>query len=391
MVLLIFLQKINFTFLGEDSMDYLSTAINLSNGEGFVSNEHNPSHRREHLGDNYYFTAEPLWAILLSIFIYMGFNGIVSTILANTFMYSVLLYLSYLIGKSFNLNKKILFVFLLLLILNPHLQFWSFKGMSEILRINTFLFFTYMVISLYTKKNIKFTILLGLSSASLLLSKITFLFMPIFAIPILIPKDNRINFAILYLIIIIITISPWVFRNYNDFGLITLDPRLNTNMVKKTLSKDQFLTLIRIKNKKVFNELRNNNDQNRKDQIISEYNNGIQSWLLIYALQLKELFKPYPQGGSFFEQYKGNKKLFQIYSFIFWIPWVTGVMIFFLKKIKLPALIWLCLSLSILSTIGIHLLKTGNHSRYMLFLIPLGYCSLLVYLRDKLKDTTLSL
>jgi|OM-RGC.v1.033518476 hypothetical protein len=77
--------------------------------------------------------------------------------------------------------------------------------------------------------------------------------------------------------------------------------------------------------------------------------------------------------------------IFQVYSLIFYLPWVIGLFLFFSGRINLLKSGNIYLKIAITSFIIVHILQNSPHLRYMLPLVPIGYLSLINFISVKIK------
>ena len=394
------LNNMNFEFISGDAYDYFGTAKNISEGNGFISPEFNPDSRRSYLGENYYYAAEPIYPLFLALFIKLDINGVMLIIISNFILLVIIYYFSYLILKSLNFNSTVAFILPIILLLNIHIQYYSFQLLSELLRICTFLIYFYVILRFQTnfKKNlITLSILFGFTSGILILVRISFLFLPLFSLFLLLGSMRDFKKMILFFVISIIsfstTLSPWIYRNYKCFDLITVSPLLSNKLKSgQTLElpqgtnyvKEELATIWRITDKEKYWKFQDEKDLVKRTELLNEIENKPTQWIKLYLLRLFELFKPYPTGGLF------AKPIFQLISLIFWVPWIFGLALFIIGKVRIFKKLQFMFSLGILSFVFIHLLQNSPHSRYMLPLIPIGYLSLLVFI-DKINKIKFSI
>ncbi len=133
-------------------------------------------------------------------------------------------------------SEKISFIVGLILALEPYLVLFSSVFYTETIFIFLFILFSIIFISYLNSDNKKTlawsAFVLGLAT----LTKTTPQFLPLFILPviylqfckILTKKQIAIRF-ILFLLIFLATLSPWIYRNYNEFGKVgmTAQPAYN--------------------------------------------------------------------------------------------------------------------------------------------------------------------
>ena len=138
----------------------------------------------------------------------------------------------WLIWKSFallDINKKYFGIAMILLLVNPHIIHYSLRGSPELLRMAVIIamFYYFLLISRTGLINRSQVMHLGILGGFSILVRMTFIMIPFFLTPLVVKfsKEKLIS-AIIYISSIFIVLMPWVYRNYHDFGLITIDHRL---------------------------------------------------------------------------------------------------------------------------------------------------------------------
>ncbi len=177
-----------------DSDDYFSTAENVMNGNGFISDEHNPSNKRTYLGDNYYYASEPGYVIFLLFFFPNKLDHVLIIMVSNVLLYILIMWL---IWKSFVLLgvRKIFYpIAMILLLINPQIIHYSLRGVPELLRMVVILatFYCFLVV-IHQGKTFRLSqiILLGILGGFSILVRMTFLLIPFFLTLLIIRYSNR--------------------------------------------------------------------------------------------------------------------------------------------------------------------------------------------------------
>ncbi len=390
-LLFIGLEKTKFDFMTGDASDYYVTAENLVSGNGFISNEYNPDNRRDYLGDNYYFAAEPLYPLYIAAFLYFGLSSPMIVFLSNMLLYIIILLITWKVLSLLNINKVLALIALLLLILNTHFEFFSFQMLAVLLRITLLFMFFMALLAWKENPSMLWLLYLGLLSGLLILVRITYLFIPFLVIPVIIKagKTKKLFTSMIYILIISLVVAPWIYRNYKNFNMLTIDVRLHQkifygsiydvpdgiDLKRYELAKG----ISRITDNNRYKLLINEKDPQRVSVYLADIENTPIQWLRLFALRLWELFKPFPTGGPF------NKLILQVFSAILYIPWAVGLVLFFLGTIIRFRSLYFWFGLSLLSFIGFQLLQNSPHSRYMLPLVPIGYISFVAFISQKLK------
>lgn len=395
-LLFLFLQSNGFEFIAGDATDYLGTAENIANGRGFISPEYNPGNRRSYLGSNYYYTGEPLYPLFLAPFLLIGMDGVHIVLISNFFLLLFIFWLSWKILDILNVRLGLSILVLTAIMLNTHIQFYSFHMLSELLRISILLFCFYLLID-YSNNDSKglyrSAIYFGLLGGIAILGRISFIFIPILFLPLLLKKvgevQQKIIFTFVFVLSIMAVLSPWIYRNYTCFGIPSISPLLSHKLTTGQIldrpqgmdpDKEELATVWRITDNEKYWKFQDEQDPLIRTKMLEEINNTPTAWLKLYLLRTWELFKPFPTGGNF------AHPLLQIYSFIFFIPWFTGLVLFLTGRIKSFRNVTLWFSLALISFIGIHIFQNSPHARYMLPLVPIGYISFFVFIDQKLKE-----
>ena len=394
-----------------DYEDYYITAENVANGKGFISPESNLD-ARAYLGDNYYFASEPGYVLFLLMFLPNKVDHLLITIVSNSLLYILIMWL---IWKSFallGLDKKFFIIVMILLLINPHIIHYSLRGVPELLRmaviLTTFYYFLLIIkigTGLHKHSQI---ILLGILGGFSILVRITFIMIPFFLLPLIVKYSNEklIN-SIIYIIAIFMMLMPWAYRNYHDFGLITIDHRLThshleVSHIPKEVNIRKYKIAFgtwRITDNDKWWKLRAETDADSLNKMLLNINDKPIQWIKMYCLIGWELFKPFPGGGKLIKIMQStifssfdpfiSKLILQIYSLIINIPWLIGFALFSLGTIKDLKPLWFWFSMGFFSFICAHLLSNNPHSRYMLPLLPIGYISFFTfvdrYLKSKIK------
>jgi len=390
-----------------DSDDYFSTAENVLSGNGFISDEHNPTNNRTYLGDNYYYASEPGYVIFLLFFFPNKLDHVLITMVSNGLLYILIMWLIWMSFALLGVKKIFYPIAMVLLLINPHIIHYSLRGVPELLRMTVILanFYCFLLV-IHQGKTFRRSqiILLGILGGFSILTRMTFLLIPFLLIPLIIRYSNRklLN-TIIYISSIMIVLLPWVYRNYHDFGLITLDHRITHRHLASSdlptginLRKDELASgLWRITDNEKFVELRNENNAERRNKMLMEIEDTPLNWIKMYCLRGWELFKPFPEGGKLLERMQLtvlsaldpgiSKILMQFYSLLIYLPWFAGFILFISGTMKDFKPLWIWFGLGFISFIGVHLLENSPHARYMLPLVPIGYISFFVFFTRNMK------
>ena len=392
-----------------DYDDYYITAENVANGKGFISPESN-LYSRAFLGDNYYFAAEPGYVLFLVMFLPNKLDHLLITIVSNSLLYILIMWL---IWKSFallGLDKKLFVIAMILLLVNPHIIHYSLRGSPELLRIAVILatFYNFLLIVKTGFLKRSQIILLGILGGFSILVRITFIMIPFFLLPLIVKYSNeKLTSTIIYISAILIMLMPWVYRNYHDFGLITIDYRLThrhleVSNIPKEVDLRKYKIAFgtwRVTDNDKWLKLKAEMNADSLNRMLSNIDDKPVQWLKMYGLIGWELFKPFPQGGklirimqsTIFASYDPviSKLILQTYSLFINIPWLLGFALFSSGTIKDLKPLWFWFSIGFLSFICAHLLSNNPHSRYMLPLLPIGYIAFFTFvdrnLRSKIK------
>jgi len=367
-----------FQFVTGDGHEYKYVANALINGKGFVSYEWNML-KRAYLGDNYFYVGDPVYPLFLTSFYLLNLSDEIIVLLSNLILYLFICYIFTKIINFYIYEFKIKYTLLLFICLNLYLQYYSFKLLTELLRVFIFVIFFYLLFKLYKSKNTikkQTLIYFGMFIGVFILTRISFMFVPLLLIPLIIKKlENKWYYIVFYFVGFLIIIVPWVYRNYHNFGLITLDVRLSKTVFENA-TKDY--TILRITDNKKYVDLKDMSN-NEKKRFIGSFELKPFEKIKLYILRIKELFKPFPTGEPY------NKFIFQIFTFIFNIPYLFGLIYFLFNPKHYKNIFTVTLILSVLSFIGIHIINNGPHYRYMLPLVPLGYLYCGIYIQNKIN------
>ncbi|MDP2705037.1 MAG: glycosyltransferase family 39 protein [Patescibacteria group bacterium] len=203
---------------------YFEVAKNITNGIGFSLFPGRPS--PIHV---------PLYPLFLSSSLFL-FGNFVFAVIAQIIMGSCIPVLGRMLSLKLIPSEKIALFVGIALALEPNLMLFSSIFFSETLFIFLFLLFILSFISYLEKGSVKLLLLsvffLGISA----LTKPAVQFFPIFLIPIMwwVSRKNVsfkkiISHSLLFLIIFLSMLSPWLYRNYKVFGTpgMTVIPSLN--------------------------------------------------------------------------------------------------------------------------------------------------------------------
>ncbi|MBL7086854.1 MAG: hypothetical protein ISS28_07170 [Candidatus Cloacimonetes bacterium] len=392
----LFLQSNGFEFIAGDATDYLGTAENIASGRGFISPEYNPDNRRVYLGPNYYYSVEPVYPLYLVVFLLTGMESTYIVLISNFFLLLLIFWLSWGILQILNVGLWSSILVLAAIMLNPHIEFYSFQMLTELLRVSILLFCFYFLI-VYSNNDFKglykSAISFGLLGGIVILGRISFLLIPIFILPVLLKKVEKTQQKIICVLIFVLStlavVSPWIYRNYTCFGIPSISPILSYKLTTGQIldrpkgmdsAKEELATVWRITNNEKYWKFQDEQDPLIRTKMLQEIKNTPTAWLKLYLLRTWELFKPFPTGGNF------AHPLLQIYSFIFFVPWFTGLVLFLTGRIKSFHNVALWFGLGLISFIGVHILQNSPHARYMLPLVPIGYISFFVFIDQKIKE-----
>ena len=373
-----------------DALEYITTAKNISDGIGFISNENNFK-KRKYLGDNNYYSAEPSYPLYLSIFTMIGLSGKYVLLFSNSLLYLILLVYSFKIGELLKFSRIEHYFLFLLIIFNPHLEFYSFQLIPDLFRTTIFILLIFLILKTfrdekkYYQKSINNTkvIILGIASSILVLSKITFIFAPIFLSIYLLIRTKNYNQFFLHILVSSLLLFCWSYRNFLAFEKFHIDPRFGGAGIKTTILNDegvknaQFMSLLRIEDNKLFNEIKLGSKM-EKEYALSRYKDNIYTYIKMYLLKTYELLKPFPTGGQF------SKLKFKIYSLFLYVPYFLGIFLLFYdsKILYLSLNPFICVSFIIFSCMCIHVYwGSGAHARYFLPFVPLGYIYFIYHLK----------
>ena len=388
-----------------DYEDYYVTAENVANWKGFISPESNLD-GRAYLGDNYYFASEPGYVLFLLIFLPNKIDHLLITLVSNSLLYILIMWL---IWKSFTLlsiHKKFYTITMILLLVNPHIIHYSLRGSPELLRMAVVIamFYYFLLISRTGLINRSQILFLGILGGFSILVRMTFIMIPFFLLPLVVKYSNeKLISVIIYISSIFIVLMPWVYRNYHDFGLITIDHRLThshleVSDIPKQVDLRKYKLAFgtwRITDNDRWWKLRNEKDADNLNIMLSNIDDKPAQWLKMYGLIGWELFKPFPQGGklirimqsTIFKSFDPflSKLILQTYSLIINIPWLVGFILFSLGIIKDLKPLWFWFSIGFFSFICAHLLSNNPHSRYMLPLLPVGYIAFFTFFNSNMN------
>ncbi len=390
-----------------DFDDYYITAKNVAIGNGFISPENN-LYSRPFLGDNYYFAAEPGYIIFLLFFLPQKLDHTFISIFSNSLLYLVIMWLIWKSLAILGLKKIYNVIAMILLLINPHIIHYSLRGVPELLRMLVILAtFFYLLFFIKREKTFKLSnvLFLGLLGGFSILVRMTFLLIPFLLVPIIIKYSKRkLQLTMIYILSIIIVLLPWVYWNYNAFGLVTLDYRFNniSNLEDNTLpvgvSKSKYNLALgkwRINNGQKFFKLRHESNADSINKMLINVDDTYFNWFKLYCLRTWELFKPFPGGGKLINIMQStifnpfnpsvSKIILQLYSLFIYLPWFIGLLLFISGAVKEFRPIWIWFGLGIISFIGAHLLINSPHSRYMLPLLPIGYITFFTFIGRSLE------
>lgn len=203
---------------------YYELSQNIMNGHGFTFDDHSP-YRPNSL-------RPPLWPYLIALFAYIG--GYYLVLIVELIMASLIPVFGYKIAKLL-FEEKVARAVSVLMIVEPYSVLLSFLLYSETSFTFFFIISLYFLIKYFYKENSLYMIWSGIFLGLALLIKPTVQYFPI-----LIPlffilafwKKNlkrRLIQAVLYSLIAVAIISPWLIRNYRYFGKIemTVQPAFN--------------------------------------------------------------------------------------------------------------------------------------------------------------------
>lgn len=203
---------------------YYELSQNIINGHGFTFDSDQP-YRPNSL-------RPPLWPYLIALFAFMG--GYWLVLVVEIFMASLIPVFGYKIAKLL-FEEKIARVVSILMVIEPYSVLLSFLLYSETSFTFFFIVSLYFLIKNFYKENILYMIWSGIFLGLSLLIKPTVQYFPIL-IPLFFVLvfwknnlKNRLIQAIIYSVIAVAIISPWLIRNYRYFGKMemTVQPAFN--------------------------------------------------------------------------------------------------------------------------------------------------------------------
>jgi len=203
---------------------YYELSQNIINGHGFSFDNSEP-YRPNSL-------RPPLWPYLIAFFAYLGSYWLVFSV--EIIMGSFIPVFGYKISK-YLIGNKMAKILAFLMIFEPYSILLSFLLYSETPFTFFFLISIYFLVRYFEKNSLFYIVWSGVFLGLAVLIKPTVQYFP-FIIPLYFAlayfgKDfkRRILHSLVYSLVIIAIISPWLYRNYNYFGKIdmTVQPVFN--------------------------------------------------------------------------------------------------------------------------------------------------------------------
>ena len=230
---IIFLPKYGF-WTGATDPEYKEIALSLIDGDGFSLNGEKTMFR------------EPAYPFLLFLnYKIFGVNDYSIRILQFLFLF-LICFLTYKITKKVfgSMEVKIATIFVAL---HPLFVIYATDISSEILAILLLIFFVFIFVKDVDSESVLTPSLMGLALALLVLTKSIFIFIPVFVVSFYLikKKEKKIIKVVVFALSFLIIISPWVYRNYTNFGKIAVSERAGVvayvHASKSELGKSDFI------------------------------------------------------------------------------------------------------------------------------------------------------
>ncbi|MBF0361108.1 MAG: glycosyltransferase family 39 protein [Oligoflexia bacterium] len=207
----------NYTLVG-DEISYYEGAINLAQGNGYIS------------ADGKYIDYFPiLYSLFLSSFYYLFTPSILMAKIINIFLGVITCWLTFLFAEKLT-TKKIAVFCLIAMAINPQFVKISGKLLSENLFLPIFLLWIIIALNIHSnldktislRKKIYYSIIHGIVFGIMLLSKVIAAgLLPAFIFSYLLSKNYHLKEKILLIIVgaisILAIITPWIVRNYSVY------------------------------------------------------------------------------------------------------------------------------------------------------------------------------
>ena len=107
-----------------DGKEYIFVAQSILNGDGFKSNENN-IHERPHLGNNNYFSDNPVYTLVIVPFLYIFDNNALIILISNLLFHTLLVTLFFKMCDILGIHKYFSMIGILALIFNSSLNFYG--------------------------------------------------------------------------------------------------------------------------------------------------------------------------------------------------------------------------------------------------------------------------
>ncbi|MCR4283779.1 MAG: glycosyltransferase family 39 protein [Parcubacteria group bacterium] len=219
---LIFLPKYG-AWGGPTDVEYNETAINMANGDGFS------------LGGERTMFREPAYPFFLALnYRLFGVNWTIIRIEQFLLLF-LIIYLTYIISYEIFgvLTARIASLAIVVL---PIFPIYATDIISEIFAAFLVVLFIYLFLKslsfkkvrpFYVEKGLTFLLLSGLVFGILALTKSIFIFLPVLILPIYLLKDRKYGLKniVLFFFAFLVIVSPWVYRNYINFGNMAIADR----------------------------------------------------------------------------------------------------------------------------------------------------------------------
>lgn len=210
---LIFLPKYG-SWGGAVDVEYQSLAVNLFEGKGFS------------LGGGKTMFREPAYPFFLFLNYKIFGMGSGMVIIEQIILFLLALYLVYLIASKI-FSSLVAKMSVLITALVPVFLIYTTDLSSEILALFFVLLSVFLFVESIEKKNLVFPILSGLFLGLLVLTKSIFIFIPVLLIPVyfIAKSKSALKKSLLFILFFLITVSPWLCRNYANFDRIVVADR----------------------------------------------------------------------------------------------------------------------------------------------------------------------
>ncbi len=184
-----------------DAIHYYQTGLEISRGLGYINNDGSPT---------------AYWPVGYSGFLGLLFSifgqSLIIAKLANVFLSAGIIWFSYLCA-NFLFDKRVALIAGFVLAVYPNYIFYSSLLLSEILMLFLIMLGTWLLISRHIWGA---AIIFGLAT----LVKPQVVFLPILLFLILFRSRYPLKVFMTFYAILILTLIPWTFRNYQTFGSV---------------------------------------------------------------------------------------------------------------------------------------------------------------------------